>query len=145
MLTILCQCPLSLRHAGIDSGDQIQVETTMGPKQRVRVAVPIEVEPHPVFRREGADIFTFADLTLPQSMLGSTLTVQTVDGVAELAVPPCTGNGTRLRMRGKGVLSVRTGARGDQLVEVRVVLPRTLSPRQKELLQEFGREETKKH
>ena len=51
---------------GIDTGDQIQVETSLGPKQRVRVAVPIEVEPHPVFRREGADILSFADLTLPQ-------------------------------------------------------------------------------
>lgn len=81
----------------------------------------------------------------PQAMLGSTLTVQTVDGNAELAVPPCTSNGVKLRMRGKGVTNVRTGARGDQLVEVRVVLPRSLTPRQRELLQEFGFEESKKH
>ena len=110
----------------------------------MRVAVPIEVEPHPVFRREGADIVTVADLTLPQAMLGSSLTVQTVDGMAELTVPPCTQNGVKLRMRGKGVLSQRTGARGDQLVEIRVVMPRSLSQRQKELLQEFGREEAAK-
>ena len=130
---------------GIDTGDQIQVETVLGPKQRIRVSVPIEVEQHPVFRREGSDVITVADLSLPQAMLGSTLTVQTVDGMAELVVPACTQNGVKLRMRGKGVLSVRTGARGDQLVEIRVVLPRSLNQRQKELLVEFGKEEAKKH
>ena len=78
-------------------------------------------------------------------MLGTTLNVQTVDGNAELSVPPCSQTGLRLRMRGKGVLSMRTGARGDQLVEIRVVLPRTLSPRQRELMLEFGREEAKRH
>ena len=78
-------------------------------------------------------------------MLGSTLKVQTVDGMAELVVPACTQNGVKLRMRGKGVLSVRTGARGDQLVEIRITLPRSLSQRQKDLLIEFGQEEAKKH
>lgn len=78
-------------------------------------------------------------------MLGASLTVQTIDGNAELSVPPCSQSGVRLRMRGKGVLSMRTGARGDQLVEIRVVLPRSLSPRQRELMLEFGREEAKKH
>ncbi|GAX73970.1 hypothetical protein CEUSTIGMA_g1420.t1 [Chlamydomonas eustigma] len=130
--------------AGIDSGDQIQIETTFGPKQRVRVAVPIEVEPHQIFRREGPDILITADLNLTQAMLGTQLTVQTVDGSAELAVPACTQNGVKLRMRGKGVLNQQNGGRGDQLVEIRVKLPRALSQRQKELLQEFGVEELKK-
>jgi DnaJ-class molecular chaperone len=130
--------------AGIDSGDQIQIETMFGPKQRVRVAVPIEVEPHPVFRREGPDIIITADLTLTQAMLGTQLTVQTVDGSAELTVPACTQNGLKLRMRGKGVLNQQNGGRGDQLVEIRVKLPRALNQRQKDLLQEFGNEELKK-
>ena len=80
-----------------------------------------------------------------QAMLGASLTVQTIDGNAELSVPPCSQSGIRLRMRGKGVSSMRTGARGDQLVEIRVVLPRSLSPRQRELMLEFGREEANKH
>lgn len=75
---------------GIDSGDQIQIETNLGPRQRMRLAVPIEVEPHPVFRRDGPDILSTASLSLPQALLGTTITVPTIDGMAQLTVPACT-------------------------------------------------------
>lgn len=91
------QCRLC---AGIDSGDQIQIETNLGPRQRMRLAVPIEVEPHPVFRRDGPDILSTASLSLPQALLGTTITVPTIDGMAQLTVPAC----TQVRALGKGQL-----------------------------------------
>ena len=129
---------------GVDNGDQIQIEVGLGPRQKMRVAVPIEVEPHPVFRREGLDILSAADLTLTQALLGTTVVVQTIDGTAELQVPPCTNHGSRLRMRAKGVMNHRAGGRGDQLVEIRIMLPRNLTPKQQQLLREFEAEATKR-
>lgn len=55
-----------------------------------------------------------------------------------------TQHGDKLRLRGRGIFSVERGLKGDQYVEVRVVLPRTLTPRQRELLQEFEGDEQKK-
>ena len=129
---------------GVDNGDQVQMEVSLGPRQKMRVAVPIEVEPHPVFRREGLDILSAADLTLTQALMGATVVVQTIEGTAELQVPPCTNHGSRLRMRAKGVVNHRAGGRGDQLVEVRVIMPRNLTARQQQLLREFEAEEAGK-
>ncbi|KAG1666543.1 hypothetical protein FOA52_014440 [Chlamydomonas sp. UWO 241] len=128
--------------AGVDTGDQIQIETSLGPRQqRVRLAVPIEVESHPVFRRDGVDVLTVADLSLVQALLGATLTVQTIDGRADVSVPACSQHGDKLRLRGKGIFNARAGRRGDQYVEVKVRLPRQLSERQRTLIAEFEAEE----
>lgn len=129
---------------GVENGDQVQIEVFLGPRQKMRVAVPIEVEPHPVFRREGMDILSAADLTLTQALMGTTVVVQTIEGTAELQVPPCTNHGSRLRLRARGIVNHRAGGRGDQLVEVRVVMPRNLSARQQQLLREFETEENRK-
>lgn len=64
----------------------------------------------------------------------------TIDGVSEVAVPPCTMNGDVLQMRGKGITDPNGRGRGDQLVKVRVVKPTKLTARQQELLKEFARE-----
>jgi DnaJ-class molecular chaperone len=69
------------------------------------------------------------------------MTVPTIDGTAELTVPPLTMNGDVLRMRGKGVADARGRGRGDQLVSIRVVKPARLTDRQRELLREFDEEE----
>jgi molecular chaperone DnaJ len=62
-----------------------------------------------------------------------------VDGVARLRVPPGTQSGQRFRLRERGVVSARDGRRGDLVVEVKLVLPRVLDERSKELLREFGK------
>jgi len=132
--------------AGIDNGDQIEVQVNLSTRRasRSRLSIPIEVEPHPVFQRQGADVSVSTELPLTRALLGTTITVPTIEGTAEVPVPPCTQNGDRLRLRGKGIYNPRRGLRGDQYVEVRVVLPRSLSERQKELLVEFDAEEARK-
>lgn len=84
------------------------------------------------------------DLPLTAALLGSTISVPTIEGTAEVSVPPGTQHGDKLRLRGRGVFNLRRGLKGDQYVDVRVVLPRVLSPRQRELLLEFEREEARK-
>ncbi|HVQ15444.1 MAG TPA: DnaJ C-terminal domain-containing protein, partial [Vicinamibacterales bacterium] len=65
--------------------------------------------------------------------------IRTLEGTARLRIPPGTQSGQRFRLRGHGAPSTRNGQRGDLIVEVRIMLPRLLDERSKELLREFGR------
>jgi molecular chaperone DnaJ len=99
----------------------------------------VRVEPHPVFRREGDDLYLMLPVAVHEAALGARLEVPTLDGPARLRLPAGTQSGQRFRLRERGVLSPRSGRRGDLVVEVRLVLPRVLDERSKELLREFGR------
>jgi molecular chaperone DnaJ len=101
--------------------------------------VTVHVEPHPIFRREGDDLYVEVPLAVHEAALGAKLLVPALDGPARLRVPPGTQSGQQFRLREQGVPSSRTGRRGDLVVEVRLVLPRILDERSKELLREFGR------
>jgi molecular chaperone DnaJ len=97
------------------------------------------VEPHPVFRREGDDVHVLLPIAVHEAALGSRLDVPTPDGSARLRVPPGTQSGQRFRLRERGAPSTRDGRRGDLVIEVRLMLPKVLDERSKELLREFGR------
>jgi len=98
------------------------------------------VAPHPFFGRIGEHIQCTLPISFSEAALGAKVDVPTVDGMAVVRIPPATQNGQIFRMRGKGAPSLlRPGARGDQLVEVRVVVPRIADERSKEILREFAR------
>eukprot|EP00878_Enallax_costatus_P019369 GHUV01020433.1.p2 GENE.GHUV01020433.1~~GHUV01020433.1.p2 ORF type:complete len:175 (+),score=37.68 GHUV01020433.1:1737-2261(+) len=120
----------------------LQVAAPMGadPKQRINVLLSIEVEAHPKFRRQGLDVMYTQILKLHEALLGTTVTVPTIDGSAELVVPPLTMGNDVLRMREKGIQDPRGRSRGDQLVSVRIIKPSKLTERQKQLLKEFAQE-----
>ena len=99
----------------------------------------VRVEPHPLFRREGDDLHIVVPIAVHEAALGAKVEVPSLDGSARLRVPPGTQSGQRFRLRERGVPSPRDGGRGDLVVEVRLVLPRVLDERSKELLREFGR------
>ena len=101
--------------------------------------VTIRVEPHPLFRREGDDLHLIVPIAVHEAALGAKVDVPSLEGHARLRVPPGTQSGQRFRLRERGVPSARDGRRGDLVVEVRLVLPRVLDERSKELLREFGR------
>ena len=101
--------------------------------------ITTRVEPHPLFRREGDDLLMQVPIAVHEGALGARFEVPSLDGPARLRVPPGTQSGQRFRLRERGVPSARTGRRGDLVVEVRLVLPRVLDERSKELLKEFGR------
>lgn len=130
--------------AGVDNGFQLRVEGKglPGPQGLPPgdLLLQIMVAPSPKFQRDGFDVYTEAKIGLADAALGTMVEVPTVDGRAEVKVRPGTQPGDKLRMRGYGVpmdLIGQRGRKGDQYVIVRVSVPRTLTQRQKELLEEF--------
>jgi molecular chaperone DnaJ len=103
------------------------------------LVVSVKVEPHPLFRRDGDDLHLVVPVALHEAALGAKIDVPTFDGPVRLRVPPGTASGQRLRLRERGAPSLRTGGRGDLIVEVRLVMPAMLDERSKELMREFGR------
>ncbi len=100
----------------------------------------IRIEAHPVFSREGDDIFVTVPVTATEAALGAKIDVPTIDGRTQMKVPPGTQSGQKLRLREKGVPSAtREGMRGDQIVEVKVVVPKVHDERTKELFREISK------
>jgi molecular chaperone DnaJ len=94
---------------------------------------------HPVFRREGDDIFLTVPVTVAEASLGAKVEVPTIDGRSQLKIHPGTQSGQKLRMRERGVPSaVREGTRGDQIVTVNVVVPQLNDERSREIMREFA-------
>ena len=104
--------------------------------------VTVAVDPHPLFRREGDDLHLVLPVAVHEAALGARVEVPTLGGSARVRIPPGTQSGKQFRLRGRGVPSSRSGAPGDLLVEVRIVLPRVLDERSKELMQELRRIQT---
>ena len=99
-----------------------------------------QVEPHPFFDRRGDDLYTVVPITVPEASLGAKVEVPTIDGRAQVRIPPGTNSGKRLRLREKGAPSVRhAGKRGDQIVEVQIVVPKPEDERVRNLLKELGK------
>jgi molecular chaperone DnaJ len=99
----------------------------------------VRVAPHPLFKREGDDLHLTVPLAVHEAALGAKIEVPSPDGPARVRVPPGTQSGQRFRLRERGAPSTRNGRRGDLVVEVRVMLPKMLDERSKELMREFGR------
>src|SRR5438128_5651990 len=94
----------------------------------------------PVFRREADDIHVTVPVTAMEAALGAKIEVPTIDGRAQLKVPPGTQSGQKLRLREKGVPSAtKDGLRGDQIVEIKVTVPMPRDEKTKELLRELAR------
>jgi DnaJ-class molecular chaperone len=99
----------------------------------------LTVRPHEFFRREGNDIVCTVPITVTEAALGTKIEVPTIEGKTLLRIPPGTQSGQKFRLRGKGAPSLRGETRGNQIVEVRVVVPRVADERSKEILRELAR------
>ncbi len=89
----------------------------------------INVLPHPLFRREGRDVVVEAKIKLTQALLGTSIEVETLNGIKSVKVPPGTQNNSKLRLKGVGI-KLPSGARGDQLVRIIVNIPNNLTEEQ---------------
>ena len=129
--------------AGVADGDRLRVPgkghagTRGGAPGDLYVTA--KVAAHPLFRRDGDDLHMIVPVAVHEAALGAKVAVRTLEGEARLRVPPGTQSGQRFRLRERGAPSTRTGQRGDLVVEVRIMLPKMLDERSKELLREFGR------
>src|SRR5439155_606007 len=113
--------------AGVANGGRVRVpgkgnSGTMGAPPG-DLYLRVVVKPHEFFERRGDDLYTKIPVTVSEATLGAKIEVPTIDGRALVRIPPGTNSGKTLRLKEKGVPSARNGARGDQYVEIQVVVP----------------------
>ena len=128
--------------AGIDNGQSVRIRdkgepgTNGGP--RGDLLVEVTVSRHPIFQRQDMNIFSTAPISFAQAALGGDVRIKTVDGEVIYTVKPGTKTDTKVRLKGKGVPSVRNPkVRGDQYVTLVIQTPEKLSPEAKEALKRF--------
>lgn len=128
--------------AGVDSGSRLRVpgegEAGIRGGGPGDLYVFIHVRPHKIFTRQDNDLICEVPLNFVQAALGGELEVPTLDGKANLRIPAGTQPGAVFRLRGKGIPSLRGFGKGDQLVRVKIEVPRRLNARQKKILREFA-------
>lgn len=99
----------------------------------------INVLPHPIFARDGSDLYIEKTIKFTQAALGTAIDVPTLDGTTKrLKVAPGTQNNTKIRMKGFGVPGLKGAPKGDQYVKINVEVPRRLSDRQAKLIQQLA-------
>ena len=129
--------------AGVDTGTRVLVrgKGEAGPKSVSPgdLYIITNVAPHRIFTRKGDNIYCVIPITLPEAALGAKIEVPTVSGKAQLRIPPGTQSGQVFRLREKGAPSLRGATRGDQYVEVKIVLPKIIDEDSKSLLREFAK------
>jgi molecular chaperone DnaJ len=151
-------CPTCGGEGVVERTEPLEVRLKPGTRdgQRIRVAgkgnaglqggppgdlyVIIRTGEHPIFRRDGDDIYLTVPVTATEAALGAKIEVPTIDGRALLKIPPGSQSGQKLRLREKGVPSaIKEGVRGDEIVEVKITIPMPRDERTKELLRELAR------
>ncbi len=151
-------CPSCHGEGTIPRTEPLEVRIKAGTRDGQRIRIPgkgnagahggppgdlyviIRTGEHPVFRREGDDIYLTVPVSATEAALGAKIEVPTIDGRALLKIPPGTQSGQKLRLREKGVPSAtKEGTRGDEIVEINVTVPMPRDERTKELLRELAK------
>ncbi|MFC4271239.1 DnaJ domain-containing protein [Sneathiella chungangensis] len=102
--------------------------------------VKIEISPHRLYRREGRDILIDLPISLDEAVLGAKISVPTIHGKVNMAIPAGASSGQTLRLKGKGIAAGKSGTDGDQLVRIKVVLPKKIDPELKEFMEKWRSE-----
>jgi molecular chaperone DnaJ len=151
-------CPDCHGEGTVERTEPLEVRIKAGTRdgQRIRIAgkgnaglhggtigdlyVIIRTGDHPVFRREGDDIYLTVPVSATEAALGAKIEVPTIDGRTLLKIPPGTQSGQKLRLREKGVPSAtKDGLRGDEIVEIKLTVPMPRDERSKEILRELAK------
>lgn len=122
--------------AGVDSGSRIRF---------AEFDVLVDVMPDKRFQREGADIISEKEVSFAQVSLGTQISVETVQGSVTIRIPAGTQPDTLIRLRGKGMPHLRGSGHGDHYVRIKVTVPKSLTKKQRELLEQFDKEEKSSH
>lgn len=149
-------CPVCHGEGLVERTEPLEVRVKPGTRdgQRIRIAgkgnagpkggpagdlyIIIRIGEHPVFRRDGDDIYVNVPVTAWEAALGAKIEVPTIDGRSQLRVPPGTQSGQKLRLRDKGVPSAtKDDKRGDEIVEIKIVVPEARDLKVRELWQEM--------
>jgi len=154
----LTTCPTCHGEGTVTKTEPLEVRIKAGTRDGQRIRVPgkgnagahggapgdlyaiIRTGEHPIFRRDGDDIYLSVPVSATEAALGAKIEVPTIDGRALLKIPPGTQSGQKLRLREKGVPSAtKDGVRGDEIVEITVTVPMPRDERTKELLRELAK------
>ena len=149
-------CPVCHGEGLVERTEPLEVRVKAGTRdgQRIRIAgkgnagphgglagdlyIIIRIGEHPVFRREGDDIYVTIPVAAWEAAIGAKIEVPTIDGRSQLRIPPGTQSGQKLRLREKGVPSATSeGKRGDEIVEIKIVVPEARDLKVRELWQEM--------
>jgi molecular chaperone DnaJ len=129
--------------AGVDTGSRLRMsgegETGIYGGPNGDLYIILNVQEHPFFKRDGNDVYCDVPLSFPQAALGSEIEVPTLDGVSKIKIPSGTPSGRIFYLKGKGIQKLSGHGRGDQVVRIYIDVPKKLTPRQKEILEEFAR------
>jgi molecular chaperone DnaJ len=126
---------------GTDMGSRVKLKgmggagTMGGPPGNLYIK--LTVLPHPVFKRDGDDIYVEAPITVGEAILGGKISVPTLDGNVSMKLPPGTDSGKKFKLKGKGIPNVKTRVKGDQFVVIKIVVPKTVTEKTKEAVQEI--------
>ncbi len=131
---------------------QVKIPPGVLPGQKIRLAgqggegidggergdlyLKVEIEPHPVFRLKGRDLYIDLPITPWEAALGGKVTINTLSGPISVNIPPGIQSGQKLRIKGKGMPNPK-GEPGDLYAVVKIVVPKSLSPKEKELFEEL--------
>jgi molecular chaperone DnaJ len=130
--------------AGVESGMRLRLsgegEAGVAGGPPGDLFVVISIREHPFFERDGPDLHCQVPISFSQATLGTEVDVPTLEGKVKLKIPEGTQTGKVLRLRGKGMPSLRSQGRGDQLLHIFAEVPTRLSKRQRELVEEFAAE-----
>lgn len=135
--------------AGVEDGTRIRLagegESGGAGVQPGDLYVHVSIRQHPLFQRDGANVFCVVPLRMTLAALGGEIEVPAIDGSrVKVKIPAGTQTGDNHRLRGKGFSVLRSAARGDMYIQVKVEIPNALNRRQRELLEEFEREAASK-
>ena len=128
--------------AGIKDGQTLRLQgqggRALGSRTSGALLVTISVEPHPDFKREGLDLITQVAIPFTLAALGGKVRVPTLTGQINLTIPHGSQSGSQLRLRGQGIVD-SAGRKGDLRVLVQVEIPKSLTQKQRDLLNELDK------
>ena len=129
--------------AGVETGQTLRLRHKGGPGagrgEPGDALIELKVQPHPLFSRDGDNITMELPIALNEAVLGARVEVPTIGGRVTVAVPKGASSGQVLRLRGKGVKNNRSGAHGDQMITLKIVLPSVIDSDLERLMQDWAK------
>ena len=129
---------------GIDTGKKLRVagkgEGAPGGGPSGDLYVSVNVQKHPLFTREGADIYIDQEIKFSDAALGTTIEVPTLNGIKKVKIPPGTSGNTKLRLKGEGMPHLKGRGKGDAYVRIVIKVPKKLTSKQKALVEDLAEE-----
>lgn len=126
---------------GVDTGSMVKLRgmggAGAGGGHTGDLHIEITIRPHRIFKRKEDDIYLDLPVTFGEAALGAKIEVPTIDGMAMMTLPPGTQGGQRLKLSGKGFPSPKTGLRGDQYVDIKIVVPKDIAGKAKEAIRDI--------